>query len=249
MNFQAPYSSSAGNLYIVKANNGKRILIDPGVPPKKLTEAIGYNMDGLEAAFASHAHQDHCCAVPYLLGMGVDVYAGQETFDKVAPGPLTHHMHVLQDGVSVKTNSFTVMPFECVHNVPCFGFIVKEIATGEYLLFATDTARITQEFYHIDEKRRCRIPFSIVAVGCNYDADRLDTIVEQDKIHEALAIRLLGSHSSKQGLKAYLMEHCDLSRCRGIHLLHMSNSNIDQEATRKEFEEMFLITTRIGYLV
>ena len=169
------------------------------------------------------------------------------------PGPLTHNMHLLADGVSVKTGSFVVMPFTCIHDVPCFGFVVKEVATGEYLLFATDTARIKQEFMHIEEdadtgeKRRCRIPFSIVAVACNFDTDRLDDMVEKENIHASLAIRLLGSHPSKQGLQSYLRDHSNLSHCRYIHLLHMSGSSIDQEATRKEFEDMFLITTNITF--
>ncbi len=245
MRFISHASSSKANCYEIVADNGKRLLIDCGLPWAKMREAIGFDLSGVVGLWIDHRHLDHCLALPDVIRMGVDVYAGQDVFDKVVPGPLSHNMHVLQNGVSVKTESFTVMPFLGVHDVPVFGFVVKEVATSEYLLFATDTARIKQEFYHIDEKRRCRIPFSIVAVGCNYDANRLDTIVEQDKINTPLAIRLLASHSSKQGLKAYLCDHCDLSRCRCIHLLHMSQANIDQEATRKEFENTFIITTNI----
>ena len=249
MRFVSHFSSSDGNLYECKADNGKRILLEAGVSMTKLREAIGYDWTDIEGAFATHAHMDHCRVLPDVARMGIDVYAGKETFEAVLPGLMTHRMHLLTEGVSVKTASFIVMPFSCIHDVPCFGFIVKEIATGEYLLFATDTARITHTFMHNQvgvrrgEPQRCRIPFSIVAVACNFDTDRLDEMVKSEYIHEALAIRLLGSHPSKQGLQAYLRDHCDLSRCRCIHLLHMSGTSIDQEATRKEFEEMFLVTT------
>ncbi len=249
MRFVSHASSSAANCYEIIADNGKRLLIDAGLPWAKMREKLDFDLSGIEGLWVDHLHLDHCRAVPEVLRMGLDVYAGQDVFDKVVPGIQAHSMHLLTAGVSVKTESFTVMPFPGVHDVPVFGFVVKEVATGEYLLFATDTARITHTFMHDEvddatgEKRRCRIPFSIVAVACNFDTDRLDDMVEKEHIHPSLAIRLLGSHPSKQGLQSYLRDHCDLSRCRCIHLLHMSGGSIDQEATRKEFEDMFLMTT------
>jgi len=42
----------------------------------------------------------------------------------------------------------------------------------------------------------------------------------------------------------YLDRHCDLSKCKEIHLLHLSRENIaDPEALRKEFEERYFIPT------
>jgi len=56
MIFKQHYSSSGGNLYEVVANNGKRLILDPGVTWAKLQKALNYNLRGVLGALISHEH-------------------------------------------------------------------------------------------------------------------------------------------------------------------------------------------------
>ncbi|MCK5127221.1 MAG: hypothetical protein KAR42_13285, partial [candidate division Zixibacteria bacterium] len=105
-----------------------------------------------------------------------------------------------------------------------------------YMLFATDTAFIRQRF---------NTPFSIIAIECSYDKDVLQNRVESGDINETLAKRLLTSHMEKQVALKYLTDYCDLSKCREIHLLHLSRENIDKDKAKKDFERKLFIETKM----
>ena len=104
------------------------------------------------------------------------------------------------------------------------------------MLFCTDSSHVTQRFGY---------PFDIVAIECSYDKAVLDRMLKAGDIEEVVARRLLTSHMEKDNAKAYLRNHCNLDRCREIHLLHMSGLNIDKQKTQKEFQAEFFITTLI----
>jgi len=99
------------------------------------------------------------------------------------------------------------------------------------------------------------LPFSIVAIECSYDKEILTNrlyLSNEDlekesltRINKTLAKRLLNSHMEKQTTIEYLDKYCDLSKCRQIHLLHMSRDNIDAEKICKEIENKFFIETVI----
>ena len=166
---------------------------------------------------------------------GIDVYANEHTFGHHG---LSKHRRakVVADKSFVRLGAFHVRCFELHHDVPTLGFGIRETATNEYLLFAIDTSHITQRF---------KCAFSIIMLEVSYDKEILQERVDTKDIDEALAKRLLTSHMEKQNALRYLTEHCDLSKCREIHLLHMSDGNIDREETRKEFEDKLFIDTII----
>ncbi|KKM78190.1 hypothetical protein LCGC14_1362370, partial [marine sediment metagenome] len=183
-------------------------------------------------------------AVKSVMKNGINVYASQETFDAqgVTDDQAEWHANTL-DGIDVgdgtryailNLDSFDVLPFKVQHDVPCLGFVIREKATGEYLLFATDFFCLEQRFPYL---------FSIVALACSYDKDVLQRRVDEKTIDESLAKRLLFSHPSKQWLMGYLQDHVDLSKCRALYLLHCSAGNLNKEATRKEIQEEFYIDT------
>ena len=251
MKFQQHYSSSKGNLYEVTAENGARLLIEAGVPWEKLQEALKYDLKGIEGCLLSHYHNDHCKAFKKVMQQGVNVYSSLGTWEALSryEGEYKHwrKANVLGDGI-FHVGSFNVLPFEVQHDVPCLGFVIREKATDEYLLFVTDFFCLEQdwtELYQEDtgqhKKGEPIWPFSIVALACSYDTEILQRLVDDQAIDEALAKRLLFSHPSKQWLLNYLRNHVNLSKCREIHLLHCSAGNLDREATCKEFEsELFI---------
>ena len=236
MKFHAHYSSSKHNLYEVVADNGKRLLIECGLPWGKMQEALGFDLGGIEACLCSHSHLDHSKAMADVMRAGIDCYASVDTFEALC---LTRNRKaiIVGDEVLIRSlPSFEVLCFGVTHDVPCLGFVVREKATGEYLLFATDFFCLEQEFVH---------PFSIVAIACSYDMHVLQARVAAGDIDETLAKRLLTSHPSKQWLMGYLAGHVDLSVCREIVLLHMSGSNLNKEATRREIQQETFIPVRV----
>jgi metal-dependent hydrolase (beta-lactamase superfamily II) len=56
LTFTTHYSSSLGNLYEVRAANGRRLLIEAGVPWAKLQRILNFNLKDIEACLISHEH-------------------------------------------------------------------------------------------------------------------------------------------------------------------------------------------------
>ena len=240
MRFDSFYSSSMGNLYCVTAANGKRLLIECGCTWKKLQKALGSDLSNIVGALCSHEHKDHSKCVGDVLTAGIDVYASKGTFDAIEESLHLHRKAFIIEGLKGTniTDTFRVFPFSVNHDAAePLGFIVQEIAWNEYLLFVTDTSHINQRF---------GIAFNIIAICCNYDGDVLAKREASGDINTEFAKRLLDSHMEKETTKAYLRDHCCLVRCTEIWLLHMSESNIDMEAVRAEFENEFIVKTHIA---
>lgn len=240
MRFIQHYSSSKGNLYEIVAANGKRLLLDPGVPWQKLLKAIDFNLRDIEACLISHAHADHCKAVEEVMQAGIDCYASEGTWKAISPSYSYYirKVHKLKPGWTIPVKmSFSFYPFELQHDAPePFGFVIYERQTQEYLLFCPDTSFIREKF---------EFPFSIVAVECSFDGEELARLVEAGEINEALARRLLNSHTAKQTLLDYLKTKINLDKCREIHLLHLSGDKIDKGQTAKEIEQATFIETKV----
>lgn len=234
MKFEQIYSSSRGNLYIVTAQSGQQLLLECGAKWADIQKALNYDLSNVVACLLTHEHKDHSKAVRDVLKAGINVCASQGTLDALG---ITGERRAtpLETCVSVGVGGFLINQFHANHDaVAPLIFVVG--ADKEYLLFAPDTRTITQRF---------KVPFNIIAIECSYNNDILQKRVDINSINEEVAKRLLTSHMEKQTTIRYFSEFCDLSKCREIHLLHMSRDNIDKEATRAEFEKKLFIETII----
>jgi phosphoribosyl 1,2-cyclic phosphodiesterase len=162
MVFKTHYSSSRGNLYEVRAANGRRLLIECGMTWDKTQEALDYDLRGIEGCLISHEHKDHCKAVYKVMRAGIKVYASAGTFEamKVSLGRLTR---VVADNVIVDTPTFSILSFQIKHDAAePMGFVVQDKEAETYLLFMTDTDVFRHAFPY---------SFSIIALGCNFDPE------------------------------------------------------------------------------
>lgn len=232
LKFLQHYSGSSANLYEVIAENGKRLIIDPGVVWDKLLKAFDFKLSNVEACFCSHSHQDHCRAIKAVCEAGIEIYASLGTLEAVGMDT-GRKINLVINKTLVRTETFSVLCFDTIHDAPePMGFVVRERATGEFLLFATDTKCIKQKFI---------FPFSLIAIEASYNGEYLRKKVEAAEIDESLAKRLLDSHMEETETFRYLTEFCDLSACREVHLLHLSASSIHKEKLVKRFEdELFM---------
>jgi len=233
LKFQQLYSSSIGNLYMVTAANGKRLMIECGVVWPKLQKALNYELGGIVGCLVSHEHADHSKAVVDVMKAGIDVYGSTGTLgecgvfgDRRALTIYAEKLYRIGDFIVAGYNSNHDAAEPLIYIIQC---------GNENLLFATDTSHINQRF---------KTPFDIIAIECSYNKEYLTKRVETGAINKELATRLLTSHMEEKEAMRYLAEFCDLSKCREIHLLHCSADNINKTRIKTEFEKRFYIETR-----
>ena len=206
MKFEALASSSSGNAYIV-SDNETRILLECGVSHNKLQKLSGFKLTEFQACLVSHEHKDHAKAVADLIGRGMAVYMSLGTADAlgIEGAELIEHMEQFTVG------SLDIVPFTTFHDAAePLGFLIKSRVDGDVLAFATDTVNLRYKFPGLN----------ILAIEANYDKHILERC---EKMPEKVRYRITNSHMEIDTLCDYLRS-MDLSRCREIHLLHLSDA-------------------------
>ena len=206
MKFQALASSSAGNAYIV-SDNDTRILLECGVSHKNLQKLSGFSLSEFQACLVSHEHKDHAKAVAELISRGMEVYMSQGTAEALDAEAVTLIEHMEQFNVG----SLDIVPFTTFHDAKePLGFLIKSRVDGDVLAFATDTVNLRYKFPGLN----------ILAIEANYDKNILERC---ERMPEKVRYRITNSHMEIDTLCDYLRS-LDLSECREIHLLHLSDA-------------------------
>lgn len=123
------------------------------------------------------------------------------------------------------TKNIEVKTFPVPHDVPNYGFMFRSLRDAETMVFITDA------FY-------CPVVFSfsptIIMIECNYAHDLIGDCNYSDRLYQ--------SHMSlKQCLET--LRANDLSKCREIHLLHLSDDHSDEERFVREVQELTGVPT------
>ena len=206
MKFKALASSSAGNAYIV-SDNDTRILLECGVSHSKLQKLSGFSLSEFQACLVSHEHKDHAKAVADLVSRGMAVYMSPGTADALETDAVNLIEHMEQFNVG----SLDIVPFTTFHDAAePLGFLIKSRVDGDVLAFATDTVNLRYKFPGLN----------ILAIEANYDKHILERC---ERIPEKVRYRITNSHMEIDTLCDYLRS-LDLSQCREIHLLHLSDA-------------------------
>jgi len=192
---------------------------------KALREKLSFSLSGLAGCLISHCHGDHSKAAKDLLRAVVDVWASYETARVL--GITGHHcFYALGAGVQQPIGHWWVLPFDLHHDAPALGFLVAA-PDGDKLLFVPDTAFITNRFEGV----------SIIAIECNYVADKLSHNIQSGSIPKAVGRRVRRNHMELNTVKNFLLAN-DLSMCREIHLLHLSAGNSDEKLMVSEIQQI-----------
>ena len=225
MDIKVLASGSSGNCYLV-SDGVTPLLLECGLPIKQIRQGLGFGLTEVAACLVTHEHQDHSKAIRDVLRMGVYVYTSPGTIE--ALGLEHHRLRPIRTKETLKVGTWTIRAFETQHDaVEPLGFLLHSKATGERLLFATDT-------YYI----RYRFPgLTHIMVECNYAADILYENVKRGAVPEVLKNRLLTSHFSLENVKEFLKAN-DLSKVQEIHLLHLSEGNSDAERFKQEVMQL-----------
>ena len=212
MNFKSLASSSHGNSYVV--TDGKtKILIECGLSYKQLQKLTGFSLSDFKACLVSHCHADHSKCVKDLINRGMPVYMSYgtaETLDCTETVNLVEHMEQFSIG------SFDCVAFDVFHDArEPLGFLIKSRVDGDILAFATDTVNLRYKFPGLN----------ILAIEANFEPEIL---ARSEKMPEKVRHRIENAHMSIDVLCDYLRT-MDLSQCREIYLLHLSDRTSHEE--------------------
>jgi len=226
MNLKVIGSSSNGNAYILETPTGS-LMLECGLPLRKIQEVLDFNLSNIKACLISHEHKDHCKSVKEVIKAGIDIYTSFETAKQLGISD-SHRAQMVDDGVQFTVGDFIVLPFKTEHDaVNPFGYLIYYKPTGERILFATDTFYLKNRFNSLDW----------ILIECNYCKDTLDANIEAGYIAQGMKNRLLESHFSLEHVKEFLSAN-DLSKVKVIVLLHLSNANSDAKRMIREITEL-----------
>jgi phosphoribosyl 1,2-cyclic phosphodiesterase len=206
MKFEALASSSAGNAYVV-SDEETHVLLECGISHSKLQKLSGFSLSEFQACLVSHEHKDHAKSVAELISRGMAVYMSQGTAEALEADAV----QLIESMEQFNVGSLDIVPFATFHDAKePLGFLIKSRVDGDVLAFATDTVNLRYKFPGLN----------ILAIEANYDKHILERC---EKMPEKVRYRITNSHMEIDTLCDYLRS-LDLSQCREIHLLHLSDA-------------------------
>ena len=221
MTFRSLASSSKGNAYLV--SDGETVLLlECGLPYKKLAEKSGFTLMDTTACFVTHEHKDHSRAAGQLIRHGVPVYMSEGT----ARALELWDAEVIEPDKPVTFGALRVMAFRVSHDAADpVGYLIDDTRTGERLFFAADTRGLS---YIVPR-------LTYIAVECNYEESLL---AASQRIPESLKNRIRHSHFEVEDVIRWLKKQ-DLSHVMTIYLLHLSAGNSRAAAWQTRFVREF----------
>ena len=230
-------SSSKGNCYILSTPTGS-LLLDCGLPWREIQKGLNFDLSDVLGCLVTHFHLDHLKSVRDVLRNGIDVWTSAETLNNLPPMKAGDYRlaYICAPKVQFKVCDFTVLPFSTEHDAEgSIGFIIQYKPTGEKLLYLTDSYYCKYRFKGLN----------YIMIECNYIKETLDANIEAGLINEVMKPRLLQSHFSFENVKKFLQAN-DLSQCRKIILLHLSEGNSDARRMVREINELTGIETVVA---
>ena len=217
-------SGSTGNAYTI-SDGTTTLLLDAGIPFREIQIGTGFKVLKLAGAFVTHEHQDHCKAMRDLARVGVDVYASKGTME--ACGLSGHRFHPVKALAEFDVGTFRILPFDVEHDAAePLGFLFTSAATGEKLLYFTDTYYVRYRFQGLTH----------IMAECNYTKQGIAESVAEGRIPIEMVPRLTRSHMSLENLLDMLAAN-DLRSLRQIYLLHLSDNNSEAERMKEAVQQ------------
>ncbi|WP_211660222.1 MBL fold metallo-hydrolase [Peptoniphilus faecalis] len=220
-------SGSTGNCYKI-SNEDTTLLIECGIPYKKIQQALNFKTTDIDGVLVSHEHGDHSKACKDLIKAGVDLYMTEGT--KEALELESHRVKTFEKNGYftyrwVDIGSFKIKIFETVHDAKePVGFYILNAKTDERLLFITDTMFVKNRFRTID----------YLMIEVNYVKETINNNLNLDPI---LRKRIKENHMSLETALDFLKK-CNLSRLKKIYVMHLSDANSDAEVIKYRLQEL-----------
>lgn len=218
-------TGSKGNAYVLY-NEHEALLIEAGVNIKEIKQALDFDYSKVVGCIVTHEHLDHCKSANDLMRLGIDVYTGAKTHQKIN-GDVIHRAMPIASRETIKLGNFKIMAFDVKHDaVEPLGFLIEHPDCGK-VLFLTDTYYCKYTFPGLNN----------IIIEANYSKEIIDKKYGPDSDKEFLRNRILKSHFSLANCKDMLKAN-DLRQVNNIVLIHLSDSNSDEKQFQKEVYEL-----------
>jgi phosphoribosyl 1,2-cyclic phosphodiesterase len=230
MDFKSFGSGSSGNMYTLSDGTTK-IMIEAGLPIKRIKQALNFRISEIEGLLLSHIHGDHSKSIKDMVKLGVNCHMPPATAEGLKID--NHRIKPVESDKSFKIGTLMVYPFKAEHDVEAYGYLILN-ENQERLLFLTDS------YY-------CRYKFkglTHIAIEANYSLDILNQNIAEGITPRVMKKRLINAHMSLETLLDFLKAN-DLSKVEEIWLLHLSDTNSNEELFKREVQE---ITGRVVFI-
>lgn len=227
-------SGSSGNCYLANIN-GTKILLEAGLPFKKIQKALNFKLSEVSACLITHEHMDHAKAAKDLMKAGIYTYMTEGTAEALKlEGHRLKTFSIYKDEITQNQSYYwhffsnlSIRPFETIHDVSePVSFYIYDIHTKESMLFVTDTAYLKYKIPAVD----------VLMIECNYVKSVIDKKVEDGSLHIELRNRIARNHMSLETLLEALNKG-NLSRLKKIYVLHLSDGNSDEKLILEEIQK------------
>ena len=129
-------SSSKGNCHLLELN-GTTLLLDCG----KYTDELKEDIKKVDGILITHKHSDHCKAVKDIKNYYKGKYYSNKETLAILP-VIDEYKEEVRDSNPFNINNLVIVPFELVHDVKCYGYLIKDIISGYKVVYITDTGAI-----------------------------------------------------------------------------------------------------------
>lgn len=225
MKIEVIASGSSGNCYKI-SNEDTTLLIECGIPYKKIQESLNFKTTDIDGVLVSHEHGDHSKACKDLIKAGVNLYMTKGTKEALKlDGHRVKSLKNFGDSYfDVGIGSFIIKPFKTIHDAKePVGFVIYDSLTNEELVFITDTQYSIYSFSP-----------DYFMLEVNYVREAIN---KNDSLHPDLRARIKGNHMSLD-TAINLLERSDLSRLKKIYVMHLSDANSDAEVIKYRLQEL-----------
>lgn len=206
-------SGSDGNGYVLH-NANEALFIECGEHYNDAMKVIAHDRKRVVGCIVSHEHGDHSRYVNEYLNAVIPVAMTAGTMKALSEsGKLKSPFKpvVCRHRETMYCGNFEVTPFHVHHDAAePVGFHIWHPDCGG-VIFLTDTDTLAERFE----------PPQHIMIECNYD---LDTLQANTKLPQETKDRIIDTHMSYTHC-VDVLRRMDLSRCRQIVLIHLSNDN------------------------
>lgn len=198
-------TGSKGNCYLLKNFANETLILDCGVSYDKILTAKTFKAENVKGVLVTHQHSDHSKSMKKL-ETTYDVVFFKETCDKKA----------------IHLGSYIIYPFEVKHNVICHAFIIYDIISNKYIVYATDLEKLPK-IKNID--------FWILEA--NNDKDYMFDLAIKGVQNNNIGAK---NHLSIQEITEYFSD-IDIKKPNKILFCHISKVNMFKDSF-KEFDKL-----------
>lgn len=226
-------SGSAGNCYLLQSSKGEILIVECGIDIKEIKKALNFNFSNVVGCLISHEHKDHCKQVFNLHMLGISLYMSEGTLKAINSDEQKVRSKILQEAIPYNIGNFIIIPFGIKHDaLEPLGFLIEHEECGT-ILFVTDTYYIPCNFTEFE--------INHAMVECNYSIE----ILKQNNQLEKLESRIIKSHFELENVKDFFRAN-NFEELKNIVLLHLSNSNSNEEIFKNEIENLTETKTAIA---